>query len=257
MQRKITASLLGGVVAIWSIAAAHAQTVLEQAMEHRYQLDLHVPDAALQKMLPAGWQPDVASSGAAKDANIRLIFIDRIDISDADGKPLGKGSNQVAMFEVPVKSTSGSEKGRMIIAGLSKDASAAPGLFGVFHAATKARMTRSIEMSGGATIVTEDWSFAGSGGEHMQVHVKFERGAGPVRTEDTPFFDPSAPAKHWIVRNTHETDITRNAIVHPPDRVKEFSYQAGGGRIAALFDGTQKVISWDSQPSYNLTVLAP
>ena len=31
-----------------------AQTVLEQAAEHRFQLDFHVNDAALAKMLPAG-----------------------------------------------------------------------------------------------------------------------------------------------------------------------------------------------------------
>jgi hypothetical protein len=44
---------------------------------------------------------------------------------------------------------------------------------------------------------------------------------------------------------------------NPPDRVKEFSYRAGGGRIAALFDGTEKVLSWDSQPWYTRSVIAP
>jgi hypothetical protein len=33
-------------------------------------------------------------------------------------------------------------------------------------------------------------------------------------------------------------------------------YKAGGGKIAALFDGTEKVVSWDSFPWYIRTVSA-
>ncbi len=31
-----------------------------------------------------------------------------------------------------------------------------------------------------------------------------------------------------------------------PDRVLEFSFTAGGGRYAGLFDGNEKVLSWDN-----------
>jgi hypothetical protein len=42
-----------------------------------------------------------------------------------------------------------------------------------------------------------------------------------------------------------------------PDHIKKVSYKAGGGKIAALFDGTEKVMSWDSFPWYIRTVSAP
>src|SRR5215831_21302699 len=95
-MHKIGMGLFAGLSAI-ALAApvVRADTFLEQAAEHRFQLDFHVPDAALQKMLPEGWIPQVATQGNAKDANIRVIFIDRMTIVGADGKPVGKGSNRM------------------------------------------------------------------------------------------------------------------------------------------------------------------
>ena len=56
-----------------------AQTLQEHSAEARFQLDLHVPDAALAAFLPTGWTPNIAAQGPAKDANLRVIFIDRIN----------------------------------------------------------------------------------------------------------------------------------------------------------------------------------
>src|SRR3954469_13925023 len=74
---------------------AQAETFIEHSAEAQMQLDFHVPDAALAAMLPAGWEPNVAAAGPAQDANLRMIFIDRVDITGPDGKPLGRGSNQL------------------------------------------------------------------------------------------------------------------------------------------------------------------
>ena len=53
------------------------------------QLDFVVPDAALRKFLPAGWEPNVATQGPAKDCNLRMIFIDRVDITNRRARPTG------------------------------------------------------------------------------------------------------------------------------------------------------------------------
>src|SRR5579863_6187893 len=96
-------------LAVISVASVHAdgQTLQEYSAEARFQLDVHVPDAALAALLPEGWKPNVAERGAAKDANLRVIFIDRMTINGPDGKPLGKGSNQLVYFAAPVKDPSG------------------------------------------------------------------------------------------------------------------------------------------------------
>ena len=236
---------------------AKAETFVEQAAEHRFQLDFHVSDAALKKMLPQGWEPAIAPAGPAKDANLRMIFIDRIDVVGSDGKPLGRGASRMVYLAIPVKQSAGGGTGQMIIDGLTDNAADAPGPFGVYRYAATAKMMRAVTAAGGTAIADEDWEFAAADGEHMQVHVKYERAPATKGGGEVKFFNPSDPAKYQIFKTEQGIDITRNATTQPPDRVKEFSYKAGGGRIAALFDGTEKVLSWDSFPWYNRTVLAP
>jgi hypothetical protein len=248
-------AFLSGCMAL-AAAAANAQAVVEQSPEHRFQLDFHVNDAALQKMLPAGWEPVVATQGPAKDANIRLIFIDRIAVVGADGKSVRKGSERLAYLAVPVKQRAGAATGQMIIAGLTDDAGDT-GPFGVYRKADTAKMSRNLSSSAGTVTSDEDWEFSGASGEHMTVHLKYERGAPVKGGGEVRFFDPADPSKYQIFRTEQGLDILRNTTTNPPDRVKEFSYSAGGGRFAALFDGTEKVLSWDSFPWYTRTVVAP
>ncbi len=252
--RAIAASLFA---LAFAARAASAETVLEQGAEHRFQLDFHVSDAALKKMLPPGWESQMAAAGPAKDANLRMIFIDRMDIVGSDGKPAGRGTERLVYLAAPVKQTGGTETGQMILAGLTDTQAAAPGTFGVMQYATTAKMTRSVSTAGGAAMAEEDWDFAAANGEHMQVHVKYERAPANKGGGDVKFFNPSDPSKYQIFRTEQATDITRNATTSPPDRVKEFSYRATGGRVGALFDGKEKVLSWDSQPWYSRTIVAP
>jgi hypothetical protein len=65
----------------------NGEQLVEQSSETRFQLDLAVPDAALMSYLPTGWTPNVATTGAAKDANLRAVFIDRVTVNGPDGKP--------------------------------------------------------------------------------------------------------------------------------------------------------------------------
>ena len=193
----------------------------------------------------------------AKDANLRVIFIDRVGIMGQDGKPLPHGQTQMVYIAIPVKQANGPGAGQMIIDGMTKDAADAPGAFGTYRQAATAKMTRSVDSSGGAALVTEDWDFAAAGGEHLQVHVKYERAPATKRGGEVKFYNPADPSKYQLFKTEQAIDITRNATTNPPDHVKEFSYKAGGGRIAALFDGKEKVLSWDSFPWYMRTVSNP
>src|SRR6185295_20027042 len=104
---------------------AQAETFVEHNAEFRMQLDFVVPDAALRKFLPAGWEPNIATQGPAKDCNLRLIFIDRVDITDEKGQATGSGG--LVYLAIPVKQTGTNNAGQMIIAGLTTDSKDVPG----------------------------------------------------------------------------------------------------------------------------------
>ena len=236
---------------------AMAETPVEFASEARFQLDLHVPDAAIQALLPKGFTLNVATQGPAKDCNVRLVFIDRLSINAPDGKPIGKGANTLAYLVSPVKDAAGANV-QLVVGGLTADPADAPGPFGNYIAASTHNVTRSLSSGSGPALETQDWVFAAASGERLEMHIKFERGVGNKgKPADTKFYSAKTPDFYQISRQEQVLDILKNTTTNPPDRVKEFSLKAGGGSYAKLFDGTEKMLSWDNIIWINRTVLLP
>lgn len=240
-------SFIGLTLACLALApAASAQTLIENSSEVRFQLDLHVPDAALTPLLPRGFTLNVAAQGPAKDCNLRAIFIDRLTINGPDGKPVGKGSNRLVYLAAPVKDASGANA-QVIIGGLTADPADAPGPFGNYLLATTSTAKRAIAAEGAAVTETQDWIFKAASGEQLEMHITFERGVanrGPAG--DTKFYSAKDVSKVQISKQAQVLEILRNATTNPPDKVKAFSFKAGGGSYAKLFDGTEKPVSWDN-----------
>jgi hypothetical protein len=65
------------------------------------------------------------------------------------------------------------------------------------------------------------------------------------------------PSFYQISKQEQVLDILRNVTTNPADRVKEFSFKAGGGSYSKLFDGTEKVLSWDNILWINRSVSLP
>jgi hypothetical protein len=237
---------------------AAAQTLVETSAETRFQMDLQVPDAALATYLPAGWTFNVATQGPATGVNLRVEFIDRLTINGSDGRPLGKGSNRLIYLAVPVKDPSG-EAVQLIIGGLTEDPSNAPGPFGNYMVATSHSMQWSTTSSGaGPVLVSQDWDFSAASGEHLELHIKYERGVGIRRDpSDVKFYSAKNPASFQISRQQQVVDVTRNVTTTPPDRVKEFSFKGSGGSFSKIFGGTVKFMSWDDILWFNGSVLLP
>jgi len=95
-------------------------------------------------------------------------------------------------------------------------------------------------------------------GEHLELHIKYVRGTGNKgNPADAKFYSAKNPTFYQISRQEQVLDILKNVTTNPPDRVKEFSFKASGGSYAKLFDGTEKVLSWDNIIWLNRSVLLP
>ena len=262
MAGKFSGGTIRVLLIVYLISAlagrANAQSVVESSLETRFQLDLHVPDAVLNAFLPSGWTPNIAAQGAAKDANLRAVFIDRVSINGPDGKPLGKtGSNRLVYLVAPVKDPSGAAV-QLVIGGLTEDPADAPGPFGNYLLATTHTMQRTTSSGAGAILESQDWVFTAASGEHLELHIKYEKGVGNRTTPtDVKFYSAKNPSFYQISKQEQVLDILRNATTNPPDRVKEFSFKGSGGGYSKLFDGTEKLLSWDNILWINRTVSLP
>lgn len=253
VRALLAAGALAGLV-----LCANAETMVEYSAETRFQLDLHIPDAALAALLPFGFSLNVAAQGNAKDANLRVVFSDRLTINGPDGKPAGNtGSNRLVYLVAPVRDPTGSNC-QFVIGGLTEDPADAPGPFGVYLLATTHTMHRSTSSGAGLIIESEDWVFRAATGERLEMHIKYERRVGnKSNPSDIKFYSAKNPGFYQISRQEQVLDVLRNVTTSPLDRVKEFSFQASGGSYAKWFDGTEKVLSWDKILWINRSVLLP
>ena len=100
--------------------------------------------------------------------------------------------------------------------------------------------------------------FAAANGERIEMRIRFERGWGTTENPaDVRFYSAKNPGFYQLpARNRCST--FRNVTTNPPDRVRDFSFKGSGGAYAKLFDGTEKVLSWDNIIWLNLrSVLLP
>lgn len=249
--------LIGYIVMTGLARHANAQTTVEYSSEARFQLDLHVPDAVLAAFLPRGWTPNIAAQGAAKDCNLRAVFIDRVTINGPDGKPVGKGSNRLVYLVAPVKDPSGATA-QLVIGGLTEDPADAPGPFGNYLQAATHTMLRASSGTAGGIVDSQDWVFLAATGERLEMHIKYERGvANKTNPAEVKFYSAKNPGFYQISKQEQVLDILRNTTTNPPDRVKEFSFKAGGGSYSKLFDGSEKLLSWDNILWINRSVSVP
>jgi hypothetical protein len=252
-SRRAVLALIAGAFA--SIAAG--QTLQEYSSETRFQLDLKVPDAAIASYLPPGWTMNVAAQGAAKDCNLRAVFIDRVTINGPDGKPAGKGSNRLVYLVAPVKDAGGANV-QLVIGGLTEDPADAPGPFGNYLLATTHDAKRVTQYMGAAALSSQDWTFAAASGERLELHISFEPGVGnKANPAEVKFYSAKTPGFFQISKQEQVLDILRNVTTNPPDRVKSFSFKGSGGSFAKVFDGTEKVLSWDNILWINRSVMLP
>jgi hypothetical protein len=255
--RRACAVWLAAIVLPALPATTHAQTPVESSAEVRFQLDLHVNEAALTPLLPPGFTLNVATQGPAKDCNLRAIFVDRLTINGPDGKPVGKGSNRLVYLAAPVKDSSGANA-QVVIGGLTADAADAPGPFGNYLLATTATAKRAIAGEGLGMTETQDWVFRAAGGERLELHITFERGvANRGNASETRYYSAKNPAMVQISKQEQVLEILRNPTTNPPDKVKAFSFTGSGGSYARLFDGTERPVSWDNIIWMNRAVSVP
>jgi hypothetical protein len=100
--------------------------------------------------------------------------------------------------------------------------------------------------------------FAAATGEHLELHIKYERGvANKGNPAEVKFYSAKNPSFYQISKQEQVLDILRNVTTTPLDRVKEFSFKGSGGSYAKLFDGTEKSLSWDNILWINRSVFLP
>jgi hypothetical protein len=219
----------------------------------RTVLSFKASDAAVQKMLPEGWEVNSPAAGPAKGSNLGITLIDQVTAQDAEGKPATPIRG--AVLTIPAKKKGSDIAGTMVFTGLMSQGGA-PGAYGVYTPA-KAKVERELETEAdGKATAEEKWEFKGDDGSSIEVSIDYERIPAVQSKVEAKVFSAAKPEFYRIYRFEQATDVARGAA-GGADRVRKFSVKATGEKLAPLFDGTQQLISVTSIPWYSRRVFLP
>ena len=217
------------------------------------QLTFKAPDAAVQKLLPAGFELDAREAGPSKGYNFAIILLDHLMSQNPEGKP--SPPHTTIPMTIPAKKTATGESVLVVFNGLVDQADV-PGPYGVYGAAKLTVERRSQTDADGKSIIDETWQGRADDGSILEVQLQFVRGV-PTRGKGEPKLHSGRQPefyRHYKVELV--ADVARSTVTGI-DRVNKFSIKATGPRFEPLFNGTEQLISITSVPSYSFAVYVP
>lgn len=226
--------------------------------EARSVLYFDAPDAALSKLLPAGWTLTPIGAGPFKGADLALVFIDRTLATDPDGKALTSGAvNRLVVLAILANDGGAVPPVPFILpVGYGADPAAVPSYYQNFvHAAVK--LTRMEESGDGVSkTISERWEL--SGPDDAKITFSFKAPAGvPVYSPFSQRVVSGAdPGRYRFYRGNQGTDMLMSADLGI-NTTEELSFSASGKLLSDVFDGSEKVVGVVRLPWYHRETFIP
>lgn len=231
-----------------------AQGITEWSTETRTSFAFHVPEAALQRLLPEGWTSAPVASGPSRGANLTVTIMERLLVLDGQGKPLGSGTSRYVTIGAPARSARSGETGTMVIGGLSPEGA---GAYDVYETTTVDRVEHSARAQGVEhQVVRESWLFATAGGERLEGEIAFRRGTAVRSTAENRIRSARHPDFSRTYRIEQAADVVRS-VPGGIDRVESLVFKASGGKLSLLFDGSETLIAVTAVPLYLREISIP
>lgn len=242
MIRRRALPLLAALAA--SPLAARAEEVAERRVESRVELAFAAPEAAVQALLPSGWQLAPVARGPSAAANLRLVLAEQVLGLDGNGRALGTGQAWDVALLVPARSPRGTPA--EVLALVMTPVGNTPGPYGVAEPAdvVAERVVRAAP--DGSARQVEHWFARGDAGR-LTLWLVADR-AVPVREQVARLVvSARGDAVRRSYRGEEARDVLRGAG-QPEDRVLDFVLVAEGPVLGPLFDGTERLVSVTAIP---------
>jgi hypothetical protein len=216
-------------------------------------LSFKASDAAVQKMLPAGWEVSSPTTGSGKGFNLSIFLIDFQMVQDSAGKPLP--ALPTVVLVIPAKKIGLDATANVVFSGFAAQAGT-PGPYGVNSLAKVTVDRRSHADTDGKAIIEESWEAKAGDGSALEIQIQFARGVPDRDKAEGKFYSAAKPEFYRTYRYEQSTDVARSTAAGV-DRVTKFSFKASGPKLAPLFDGSEQLISVTSIPWYSRSIYLP
>ncbi len=244
-------STVGGVLLCTLMATAWilvpttqvgAETPIGSCMDTRSVVAFRVEQTELQSWLPAPWQVSPYAKGPLKEANLLVVFVDRLLNLDVEGKPVAGGTFRAAALAVPAKHPQTEESAPFIIRAFTPHEDV--NLYNPYKNTVKTAIRREQKMKSadlGPGTGSELWELRDSSGEMLQFQMEYQRAVPSRAKQELKPRSAVIPTFYRIYRVEQLTDLVKS-IPAGVDRVQNFQFRVTMSELRKLFDGSEQVV---------------
>jgi len=236
-------------------ASALAETKVGSTVESRILLGFKVDDAAVSTMLPDGWAPVTLPKGPVGGSNLILALIDRHVILDAEGKPGDPSSGPTVAF-LAYGRKADVEGIRGFVTRVYEEPPVVDP-YGNSVIANIDRVSGYTDAGGGDRMQSEMWKIQPESGGELTLDLDYKVGGFMWSTggESRPYSSEN-PDFFRIYRYDQLAGLAMNAAMGR-ELNGTVNFTAADPDLAALFNGTEKLVSIVSIPTFVRTISLP
>jgi hypothetical protein len=260
MKKIIITTMLAFILLVFSgilVTQAGAETLIGSNVDNRIIVALRLGQAELQSWLPAPWQVNPIPKGPLKEANLYLIFVDRLLDQDAQGKPAAGGTFRSVALAVPAKHPQTGKSALFVIRSYFPHEDL--DLVNPYKVSVRTTIRREYTFKGADLepgTVSDLWELRDSAGGMLQFRIEYQR-AVPSRAKRE--FKPHSavePSFYRIYRVDQGMDLIKS-IPAGIDRVQSCQLRVTMSELRKMFDGSEKIVGIIVIPWYVRKLFLP
>jgi hypothetical protein len=234
-----------------------AETLVESSVESRLILAFQVQESELQSWLPAPWQVNPATAGPTKDANLSIVFVQKLLNETPESKPSPSGgTTRYVVLTVPAKHAQTGEESVFVIRVYMTDNERIPG---PFKNAVKVDMRREFTMKGenlSPGTESDDWEMKEAGGGIIMVHFSNQRSV-LTRTKWERKIRSSIDSNLYFIYRVDQNSELLRSVPSGVDRLQSYEFRSTVPELSKLLDDSAKLVSITAIPWFVLQVSQP
>jgi hypothetical protein len=224
------------------------ERLLDTTIATRIVLGLEVPPDRLQSRLPAPWEVAPVAEGPAAGTNVRVVFNDVLLNQQADGSTAPDAASWYVGFIIPARRPDTGEQASLNLRIYTAHPEAVPGKY----LTSKLAMIRRHRHESGvnqAPMIEERFEVFDAGAIGLDFHLEYPRGQlvrAASRARVRSVADPG------ILRIYQQDELIDQVVSRGAgrDRRQDYRLSVTLPELAALFDGSEQLVSLAVSPWY-------
>jgi hypothetical protein len=233
-----------------------AETLVESSVETRTMLAFRVGQNALQRWMSEPLLITSMPGGPFKDANLFVVFMDKLVKFDAQGSAISGGNDRAVIFAAVAKRPETEKPNLYVIRIFTADARTLPGAYknSVLASVRREQTVKMVDLEPGTD--EQQWDIRDSAGGMIEFRLRSQRGLPTPGKVEQNIYSAVEPDFFRIYRIDQGMDVVRS-LSAGIDRVQSYEFRVTAAELRELFDGSEQLVSIATVPWYLRQIFLP